>query len=286
MSFQLMVDGGVDLPQGFADKFNVKTIPLNIHFSDGVYKAGVDLTTEQFYEKLGDTDDLAKTSAPSPNDFYEAFKSVDPNTPILLLSLSKNISATYQNAVIGRDMLLEEDADRQIEIVNTTSASCGMALLLNEVIKLKMKQFEFQDIVNQTRQNAERTVTLFSLRTVENLIKGGRLDRFRGAIAKTLNIKLLMRASEEGEIEVTEKIRGEKKALRRLVDQIGEYTKSLEGKTIVMSQSRCESKAKQIMDQIRDRYHQDEEYIVEMGPLIANYAGEGGLVISFLRDDQ
>ncbi|MDQ0159229.1 DegV family protein [Alkalibacillus salilacus] len=286
MSFQLMVDGGVDLPQGFADKFNVKTIPLNIHFSDGVYKAGVDLTTEQFYEKLGDTDDLAKTSAPSPNDFYEAFKSVDPNTPILLLSLSKNISATYQNAVIGRDTLLEEDANRQIEIVNTTSASCGMALLLNEAIKLKMKQFDFQDIVKQTRQNAERTVTLFSLRTVENLIKGGRLDRFRGAIAKTLNIKLLMRASEEGEIEVTEKIRGEKKALRRLVDQIGEYTKSLEGKTIVMSQSRCESKAKQIMDQIRERYHQDEEYIVEMGPLIANYAGEGGLVISFLRDDQ
>ncbi|WP_411954724.1 DegV family protein [Alkalibacillus sp. S2W] len=286
MSFQLMVDGGVDLPQGFADKFNVKTIPLNIHFSDGVYKAGIDLTTEQFYEKLDDTDDLAKTSAPSPNDFYEAFKSVDPNTPILLLSLSKNLSATYQNAVIGRDMLLEEDADRQIEIVNTTSASCGMALLLNEAIKLKMKQFDFQDIVKQTRQNAERTVTLFSLRTVENLIKGGRLDRFRGAIAKTLNIKLLMRASEEGEIEVTEKIRGEKKALRRLVDQIGEYTKSLEGKTIVMSQSRCESKAKEIMGQIRDRYHQDEEYIVEMGPLIANYAGEGGLVISFLRDDQ
>ncbi|MET3683948.1 DegV family protein with EDD domain [Alkalibacillus flavidus] len=285
MSFQIMVDGGADLPQSFADKFNVITIPLNIHFNDGVYKGGVNLTTEQFYEKLKDEGDLAKTSAPSPNEFYDAFKAVDANTPILLLSLSQNLSATYQNAVIGRDMLLDEEPDRQVEIINTKTASCGMALLANEVVKLKMKQMDFQEIVDTMKQNAERTVTLFSLRTVENLIKGGRLDRFRGAIAKTLNIKLLMRASDEGEIEVTEKIRGEKKALRRLVDQIGDYSKSLEGKTIVMSQSRCHDKAIDIMNQIKERYHQDEDHIVEMGPLIANYAGEGGLVISFLRDD-
>ncbi|MDQ0352968.1 DegV family protein with EDD domain [Alkalibacillus filiformis] len=286
MGIQFMVDGGADLPQGFAEKFNIKEIPLNIHFNDGVYKAGVELTTDQYYEKFNAMEDIPKTSAPSPNDFYEAFKEVDTNTPILLLSLTKNLSATYQNAVIGRDMILDEEPDREIEIVNTKTASCGVTLLLNEAIKMKLKNVDFHEIVNQTKENVEKTVTLFSLKTVENLIKGGRLDKFRGTIAKTLNIKLLMKASDEGEIEVTEKIRGEKKALRRLIEQIGEYSKTLEGKTIVMSQGNCESRAQKLMSQIKEQYNQEEDYTVEMGPLVANYAGEGGIVISFLEDDQ
>ncbi|GAA0452530.1 DegV family protein [Alkalibacillus silvisoli] len=286
MSIQFMVDGGADLPQGFSEKFNIKVIPLNIHFDDGVYKAGVELSTKQYYEKFLESEEIPKTSAPSPNDFYEAFKEVDPTSPILLLSLTKNLSATYQNATIGRDMLLDEEPEREIEIINTKTASCGITLLLNEAIKMKIKSEEFQKIVTETKQNVEKTVTLFSLKTVENLIKGGRLDKFRGTIAKTLNIKLLMKASDEGEIDVTEKVRGEKKALRRLVEQIGDYTKTLDGKTITMSQSNCESKAKKVLSQIKEHYNHNEDYIVEMGPLIANYAGEGGLVISFLEDEK
>ncbi|WP_188207803.1 DegV family protein [Alkalibacillus aidingensis] len=285
MTIQFMVDGGADLPKGFAEKFNIKTIPLNIHFKDQVYKAGEELTIEEYYQKLSTIEDLPKTSAPSPNDFYEAFKAIDPSTPILTLSLSKKLSATYQNAVIGRDMLLDEEPDRKIEVINTKTASCGMTLLLNEAIKMKVKSVDFHEIVNQTKKNVEKTITLFSLITVENLIKGGRLDKVRGAIAKTLNIKLLMKASDEGEIEVTEKVRGEKKALRRLVEQISDYTKSLDGNTIAMTHSNCEDKAKQILNQIREKYHQQEEHLAEMGPLIANYAGEGGLVISFLADE-
>lgn len=233
---------------------------------------------------MKDANDLPKTSAPSPNEFYEAFKQVDPNTPILLLSLSKNISATYQNANIGKDMLLEEEPSRQIEIINTKTASSGIALLLNEAIKLKMKQINYKDLVDQIKQYVEKTTTLFSLVTVDNLIKGGRLDKFRGAIAKTLNIKLLMKASDEGEIGVTEKVRGEKKSIRRLIEQIGDYIETLEHKTIALAHSNCEDKAKSIIESIKERYKPKETLMMDMGPLIATYAGEGGIVISFLED--
>lgn len=284
MSIQLMVDGGADLPKGFIEKFNIKVIPLNIHFKEETYKASVDLTIEEFYNKMKDANDLPKTSAPSPNEFYEAFKQVDPNTPILLLSLSKNISATYQNANIGKDMLLEEEPSRQIEIINTKTASSGIALLLNEAIKIKMKQINYKDLVDQIKQYVEKTTTLFSLVTVDNLIKGGRLDKFRGAIAKTLNIKLLMKASDEGEIGVTEKVRGEKKSIRRLIEQIGDYIETLEHKTIALAHSNCEDKAKSIIESIKERYKPKETLMMDMGPLIATYAGEGGIVISFLED--
>lgn len=279
-----MVDGGADLPKEFVEKFNIKIVPLNIHFDDQEYKAGLDLDINEFYEKMARTEELPKTSASSPNDFYHAFKEVDADKPILMLALTKNLSATYQNAVLGKEMLLDEEPERTIEIINTKTASSGIYLLANEVIKMKLQNTEFQDIVEQIKRDVEKTTTLFSLKTVENLIKGGRLDKMRGAIAKTLNIKLLMKASEEGTIEVTEKVRGEKKALRRLVEQIGEYSKSLEGKTITLAHSNCEEKAKKVLASIKETYNPKEELLVEMGPLIATHAGEGGLVISFLED--
>ncbi|WP_369405091.1 DegV family protein [Piscibacillus salipiscarius] len=65
---------------------------------------------------------------------------------------------------------------------------------------------------------------------------------------------------------------------------MGEYSKSLEGKTIAMSHSNCEEKARKVLASIREKYNPDEEILVEMGPLIATHAGEGGLVISFLED--
>ncbi|WP_027964879.1 DegV family protein [Halalkalibacillus halophilus] len=284
MAIQFMVDGGADLPTGFEEKHNIKVIPLNIHFGEEVFKSGVELTVEDYYRRVNAQDELPKTSAPSPNDFYERFKEVDPETPILMLSLTKNLSATFQNAGIGKDMLLEEEPNRTIEIVNTKTASNGITLILNEAIKLEHQGIDFDEIVEQAKSNVERTVTLFSLKTVENLIKGGRLDKVRGTIARTLNIKLLMKASDEGDIEVTEKVRGEKKALRRLVEQIGDYTKSLDGKMITIAQSNCEEKARQVLANIKDKYNQQEEIMVEMGPLIATHAGEGGLVISFLKD--
>ncbi|WP_369405085.1 DegV family protein [Piscibacillus salipiscarius] len=205
MDFQLVVDGGADLTQETIERFNIKVVPLNIHFDDTEYKAGEDLDIDTFYRKMSESEELPKTSASSPNDFYHAFKEVDQDVPILMLALTKNLSATYQNAVLGKEMLLDEETERKIEIINTKTASSGIALLVNEVIKLKMNQVDFHDIAEKIKVYAEKTTTLFSLKTVENLIKGGRLDRMRGAIAKTLNIKLLMKASDEGTIEVTEK---------------------------------------------------------------------------------
>lgn len=284
MDFQLMVDGGADLSKETIERFNIKIVPLNIHFEDAEYKSGKDLDLQTFYEKMSSTEELPKTSASSPNDFYDAFKEIDSEVPILMLALTKNLSATYQNAVLGKEMLLDEEPNRKIEIINTKTASSGIALLANEAIKLKLDQVDFNEITEKIKGYVEKTTTLFSLKTVENLIKGGRLDKMRGTIAKTLNIKLLMKASEEGTIEVTEKVRGEKKALRRLVDQIGDYSKSLEGKTIALAHSNCEEKAKKVLATIREKYQPKEEILVEMGPLIATHAGESALVLSFLED--
>ncbi|GAB3791223.1 hypothetical protein GCM10028868_05080 [Virgibacillus kimchii] len=263
---------------------NVQVVPLYLHFKDGEYKSGVDLDLPAFHRKIKETNELPQSAAPSPHDFYEAYKKIDAQKPIIMLSISKGLSSTFDNAVAGKNMLLEEEPDRVIEVLNTKTASCGVALLLHEANKKIAAKETFENIVSHLSRKIEKTTTLFVLKTLEKLIMGGRLDKVKGTIAKTLNIKLLMRRSEEGTIEVTEKVRGEKRSIRRFVEQIGEYTKNVEDKMIVMTHCNDEERAESVLAQIKKRYSFKGSAITETGPLISTYGGKGALVIAFFKD--
>lgn len=280
-----MTDGGADIPQRLQDELDISIVPLYLHFEDAQFKTGLTMDLQRYYRKIKETNTLPSSAAPSPNDFYEAYKQIDPGTPILMLSLSKGLSSTYENAVAGKNMLLQEEPDRTIKVINTKTASCGIALLMHEASVKIRENYSFEELVNHIKERVEQTTSLFILKTLENLILGGRLDKFKGTLAKTLNIKLLMRGNEEGAIEVTEKVRGDKKSIRRFVEQIGEYTKNMEDKVITMTHCNDESRAKKVLSEIREKYPFKDAFLSETGPLISNYGGEGALVIAFFRDN-
>ncbi|MGY0693670.1 DegV family protein [Virgibacillus sp. FSP13] len=284
MHIQLMTDGGADVPARLSESLELITVPLYLHFQEEQYKSGVTIDLQRFYKKIKETIELPRSSAPSPNDFYEAFKQVEQTKPIIMFSLSSGLSSTFDNAVAGKDMLLEEQPQRKIEVINTKTASCGLALLLHEASTKINEGYSFESLIEHLHERVEQTTTLFVLKTLENLILGGRLDKVKGAIAKTLNIKLLMRGSEEGTIEVTEKVRGDKKSIRHFIEQIGTYTKNVEDKVIAMTHCNAEDRANKVLAEIRNKYPFKDAILTEMGPLISTYAGEGGLVISFFKD--
>ncbi|MEN2769221.1 DegV family protein [Ornithinibacillus xuwenensis] len=284
MTIQLMTDGGADLPKELTDLVDINVIPLYLNFKDEQYKSGVDLDIAGFYKKIEETKELPRSAAPSPNDFYEGYKQVNPSDPIIMVSLSKGLSSTYENAVAARNMLLEEEPNRKIEVINTRTASCGQAVLLAEAYRKIQENFSYEEVVDHLQNQVKHTTTLFVLKTLENLVLGGRLDKVKGTLAKTLNIKLLMKASEEGTIEVTEKVRGEKKSIRRFVEQIGEYARTFEDKILVMTHCNAGERAKAVLAEIKAKYKFKETYLTETGPLISTYGGEGALVISFFKD--
>ncbi|UOR10327.1 DegV family protein [Halobacillus amylolyticus] len=284
MTIQLIIDGGADLPQAMIKHHNLKVIPLNIHFGQDQYKSGLTIDLPTFYRKLKESSELPSSSSPSPNDFYDKYKEVDAEIPIVMLALTQGLSSTYESAVMGKNMLLEEEPNRSIAVLNTKTASCGIALLVDEAGKRIKEGLGFDSLVTHMEKKIEQTTTLFILKTLENVIKSGRLDKVKGAIAKTLNIKLLMKATEEGTIDVSEKVRGDKKSLRRFVDQIGEYTKHYEDKVIALSHSNDEERGRSVLQTIKERYDFNDSIFTEMGPLISTHAGEGGLVIAFFKD--
>src|SRR5699024_9420888 len=84
--------GGADLPKRLREELDVAIVPLYLHFEDGEYKSGVTIDLPTFLKKVRETKKLPQSSAPSPNDFYEAYKKVEPDKPILMLSMTKVLS--------------------------------------------------------------------------------------------------------------------------------------------------------------------------------------------------
>ena len=92
MNIQLMTDSGADIPKSIQQSLQIKIVPLYLHFHDEQFKVGVDLDLNGFYQKVREKKELPRLPAPSPNDYYEAYKEIDPDTPILMISISKGLS--------------------------------------------------------------------------------------------------------------------------------------------------------------------------------------------------
>ncbi len=283
LNIQLMTDGGADIPIELTEKTNITIVPLYLRFGNQEYQTGKDLDAQTFHDKIKEFKQVPKSSAPSPNDFYETFKKAEADKPILMISMSKALSSTYENALIAKKQILDEEPSREIAIINAKTASCGIGLLIHEAQKKLNENYDFKSLVSHLEEKVEDMSTLFILKSLNNLILGGRLDRVKGAIAKTLNIKLLLKASEEGAVEVSEKIRGNKRALKRFIDQIEEYVTNVEDKTIVMTHTNAPEYGRTVLNKILERYPFKEAYLTETGPLISTYADDGGLVISFFN---
>src|SRR5699024_1264098 len=129
MNIQLMTDGGADIPNRISEMVDVKIVPLYIHFKDDHYNSS-ELALPTFFHIIKENNELPRSSAPSPHEFYEAYTQIDNYKTIIMLSISQELSSTYENAIIGKNMLLEEEPARKLEVINTNTASCGVAHLL------------------------------------------------------------------------------------------------------------------------------------------------------------
>lgn len=279
MAIKIISDGSADLPKHVLEQLGIKVVPLSVHFQHEQYDSDMDLRL--FYQKMKEESELPKTCSPSPSSFMKHFMETEPDEEILCISLSSALSSTYHHAMMGKSMIDEEHPhSKTIEVIDSKNASLGLGLLVYNAAKMAKEGYSIQDLVETLKRNITEVKNYFVLDTLENVVKGGRLDRVRGAIASVLNIKLLMKASEEGSLEVVEKTRGMQNAIKKLIDRIGEAGHDFEQRVLGIAHSNCEERAREVMEMILSKYPFKEVIFSEMGPVIGTYAGQGGILVS------
>jgi EDD domain protein, DegV family len=281
MSVKIITDSSSDLPADILKKFNIEMIPLKVSFENGeTYLDRLELSPASFVEKMRSFKTLPKTSAPDPGIMMNVFtKGLSEAENVLFVSLSSELSCTCQNASLAR-YLLNSD---KIHIFDSRSATLGTGILAVKAAQMSEQGLNISEILQELEMARTESKLNFTLDTLDNIVKGGRLKKHKGVLGNLLNIKPVMKINEYGTVEIIEMARGRRKAIRILEDMIREYAgESVQDKLIGISHVNCRSHAEDLALVIKKKYNPKEEIIIsEMGSTIGTYAGEGGLAISF-----
>lgn len=212
---KIIIDSSADVTAEEAKAKNLEIIPLKTLFDGVEYRDGIDMTGEEFYEKLIESDILPTTSQITPFEYTEYFeKAVAAGDEVLCLVISSKLSGCYQSAVIAA-----EDFDGKVKVVDTLNATIGEHVLIDLAVRLRDEGKTAAEIMEVLDEKKHKVRLIALVDTLEYLRKGGRLSAAAAVVGELLSIKPVI-AIEKGEVVVLGKARGSKKANNKLTELI------------------------------------------------------------------
>lgn len=277
MKYKIVADSSCDLNDDLRGVMDVSLVPFKIDIDNSSFVDDENIDMSDLVSTMLASPNPVKTSCPSPGDFKETY--VDGDN-VFVVTISKELSATYNSAILAKDMILEEMKDKFVHVFNSKSASVGETLTAIKIKECLDKKLSNSEIVEKVEAYIEEMKTFFISEDLSNLIKNGRISKTSGLIANVLNIKPIMKATDDGNIEAVEKIRGSRKAFKRLAEIIGETGVKFEERVIAISHANALEKALDLKEDLKKHNFKDI-IIVETKGLSTVYVNNGGIIVSF-----
>jgi len=280
MAIKVITDTSCDLPGQELDKYGIEMIPLKVTFANGeTFLDRFELTPDVFVQKMAASKTLPKTSAPDPDTFLRYFKKgLEEKGTVLFVSLSSGLSSTLQTALLACRML----GSNRVKVFDSLGASLGVGIMAVRAVQMATRGASINMILEQLARLRSTRQVLFVLDTLENVVKGGRLTKFEGFAGNLLNIKPILIGNSRGIPEITEKVRGRRKALKRLLEMVEERGgTALQKKIVGISHVNCIQDALLLRDEIVRRFKPEQVMVADMSATIGTYAGEGAVMINF-----
>jgi len=273
---RIVTDSSCDLPKKFIEKHDISVVPLTVNIDGEEYVEGKNISPEIFWEKMRHSSDLPKTSQPTPAAFSETFKKLSKNgDQILCLTISSKLSGTFQSATLGNQL-----AGNPATIFDTLSGSLSHGIQVLQSARMAEKGEKLDNILKYLEDFRNKVTILILLHTLENIVKGGRLSKFKGGIAKLLNVKVILHGVK-GEVHILKKVRGTKRFLNETLKIMEEIPGIMDKKIFGITHVDNEEGAGFFKGKILERFNPKEIIINGMGPTMGTYAGEGGIIIGF-----
>ena len=254
----------------------VLDIPVNIDGQE--YVEGVNLTAQEFYEKMASASELPKTSQPSIAKLDEILSSLKAKgyTHALGLFLSSGISGFYQNIQYMKD----EYEGLTIAFPDTRITSAPLGYMVESVFKWAEQGDGFESILDKVTEQIENTSAFIMVDDLDHLVKGGRLSNGAAILGNLLSIKPILYFNDQGAIEVYEKVRTEKKATKRLVEIVKE-AKANGNYQITVIHGNAPQKAADLRQLLIDGGVATDVSIATFGSVIGTHLGEGSIALSY-----
>ena len=276
---KIITDGSCDLSHEVLNKFNINVVPLGVSFGEEHYTAGVDIDNKEFYAKMKDSKELPKTFCPSPENFCKEYQCEEDK--IIVIALSSKLSGTYNSASLARDLYLSEHKEKDIRVIDSMTGSIGAGLLLIKAAKMISEGKDIDEIVEAIENLKEKISFYGTLETLENAIKGGRINPLAGKIIGALNFKAIVQI-KDGVVKPIDKARGESNSIKKVASHITTSIEDTKDKILCLMHADCKETAEKLLSTIEKTHQFDEVYISEVGPVMGTYTSQGAVLAAVL----
>ena len=281
MAVRIVTDSTADLPLKFAHDLGISVVPLSVIFGDEVFREGVDIGHDLFYDKLVHARDLPTTSAPSVGDFLEVYEPLLRETnEIFSVHLSSKLSATYNNACQAANILADRGA--RIEVIDSQAISLGLTFVTLAAARAAREGGD----IEQIRAAVERTVRNIRIYvmvdTLEYLRRGGRIGRARAFLGTMLRVKPLL-SLRDGEVHPEERVRTKARAMERLFQIATSFPNVRE---MAIGYSTNPQDAHDFELRLAAAMPQVNILVTRVGPVIGTHVGPGALAFGLLEGEE
>ncbi len=292
--FRIIVDSAANIPAVLVDKYDIQVISF-MNKVDGKLMPGFEpgLTPEEerekgriYYDAIKDGL-VVKTSLINSQEFRDYFAPVlEQGDDILYISLSKNISGTYQAAKIAADDLAEDYPDRQIILVDSMNASLGQGLLALYGSEMRAQGKDVRETGRLLTEMVPRMNGIFTVEDLKYIAASGRISNAKAVVGNVLNIKPLLKGNKDGYIVQFRKCRGRKKSLKDLIDLVCNNIVNPEEQIIGIAHANAYEDSLMIMEKILERIKVREFINTSYDYCTGSHVGPGTIALFFIGEDR
>jgi DegV family protein with EDD domain len=281
LAVRIVTDSTADLPLSFAHDLGISVVPLSVIFGDEVFREGIDISHDLFYDKLIRGKELPTTSAPSVGDFLEVYEPLLKETDeIVSIHISAKLSATCDNACQAAQMLADRGA--RIEVVDSEVVSLGLTFVTLAAARAAREGAGIEEIRAVAERTTQRIRIYVMLDTLEYLRRGGRIGRARAFLGGVLRVKPLL-SLRDGEVHPEERVRTKAHAMERLFQMATSYPNVRE---VAIGYSTSPQDAYDFQQRLAAVMPHVNIWVTRVGPVIGIHAGPGVLGLGLLEGEE
>ncbi len=277
---KIFADSTSDVPAHWRQQYEISIVPLYTVFGDEALQDGVNIHPEQLFQRVSREGRLPRTAAPSPADFIQAFTPyIEQGEDILYISLSSELSSTYQNALLAAS----EFPEGRITVFDSLNLSCGFGLLVMKAARAAANGSTIEQIVDMLTATRPLIDTEFVIDTLEYLYKGGRCSGMQNLIGSLLKIRPVIKVID-GKMTPAYKVRGKReKALEQMLQNALSQRDLMDNDMIIVVHALAEEDALMLQARLQEETNAQEVLLTTAGCVISSHCGPQTIGIMYAK---
>jgi DegV family protein with EDD domain len=273
------------IPKEQVEKHHIKIVPANVFFNDHIYRDLVDLSSEKAYELLEKAPEFWKTSAPSPEDYVEAYRELAKRVQnILVVTISSKLSAFYSSALNAREIFKQESPKVLVEVMDSETVAAAEGLIVLAAARAVDEGKPFSEVVAIATRVKERVKFIGLLETIRFVYRTGRIPKVASEIGSMLSIKPILTGAS-GQIHFVAAARSKRNGVKKMLQMMRNHINSSEPVHVAVMHAEALGEAKKLKERIASEFNCVEIFITDFSPVMGYATGPGTLAIAYYGEN-